>query len=50
MLLRYRTGRTKRLIKEGRIPFIRLPDGEVRIDAAELEQLLRAPARKDNDD
>jgi hypothetical protein len=45
-ILRYRPGRTKRLAAAGRIPCIRLPDGEIRIDEADLETLLRAGAEK----
>lgn len=32
-----------RLVKAGRIPSIKLPDGQVRIDAAVIEKLLRKP-------
>ncbi len=39
-LLRYPTGRTARLAKTGRIPFIRLPDGEIRFDETEIANLL----------
>jgi predicted site-specific integrase-resolvase len=42
VLLRYPAGRTLRLAKAGRIPFIRLPDGEIRIDEAELKKVLDA--------
>ena len=31
VLFRYPTGRTARLIRQGKIPYIRLPDGEVRV-------------------
>jgi excisionase family DNA binding protein len=41
VLLRYPRGRTLRLAKAGRIPCVRLPDGEIRIDEADLEALLR---------
>ena len=44
LLLRYPAGRTLRLAKAGRIPCIRLPDGEIRIDMADLETLLRRGA------
>ena len=35
-----------RLVKAGRIPFLRLPDGEVRIDAAELGRMLATASEK----
>jgi predicted site-specific integrase-resolvase len=40
LLLRYPPGRTAKLARAGRIPFIRLPDGEIRIDADEIKRLL----------
>jgi len=46
VLLRYPAGRTLRLAKAGRILCIRLPDGEIRIDEADLETLLGAGAGK----
>jgi predicted site-specific integrase-resolvase len=42
VMLRYPAGRTLRLVKAGKIPSIRLPDGEVRIDEAALKKLLDA--------
>jgi hypothetical protein len=39
-LLRYPRGRAARLARAGRIPFIRLPDGEIRFDQIEIERLL----------
>lgn len=42
-LLRYPRGRSLRLAKAGKLPFISLPDGEVRFDEAELEKLLIQP-------
>lgn len=39
-MLRYPAGRSLRLAKAGRIPFIRLPDGELRFDETEIEKLL----------
>ena len=45
-VLRYSHGRTLRLAKAGHIPFIRLPDGEIRFDEAEIEKLLTAGISK----
>ena len=42
LLLRYPPGRTARFVRAGRIPFIRLPGGEIRIDAAAIKRLLAA--------
>ena len=42
LLLRYPAGRSLRLAKAGRIPCIHLPDGEIRFDEAEIEQLLKS--------
>jgi hypothetical protein len=39
-LFRYPRGRALRLAKAGRIPFIRLPDGEIRFAQCEIEGLL----------
>jgi hypothetical protein len=39
-LLRYPSGRAKRLATANRIPFICLPDGEIRFDQTEIEKLL----------
>jgi hypothetical protein len=39
-LFRYPRGRAVRLAKVGRIAFIRLPDGKIRFDQSEIEQLL----------
>jgi hypothetical protein len=39
-LLRYPSGRAARLARAERIPFIRLPDGGIRFDQAEIERLL----------
>jgi len=41
-MLRYPSGRTLRLAKAGRIPFIRLPDGEIRFDERAIEALLKS--------
>jgi len=41
-LFRYPSGRTARLARAGRIPFITLPDGEIRFDQTEIEKLLTA--------
>ena len=41
LLLRYPFGRALRLAKAKKIPHIKLPDGEIRFDKAEIERLLR---------
>ena len=38
--LRYPSGRSLRLAKAGRIPFIRLPDGEIRFEESAIRRLL----------
>jgi len=40
LMLRYPIGRTRRLAKAGLIPFICLPDGEIRFDENDIECLL----------
>lgn len=40
IIFRYPTGRTKRLVKQGKIAHIVLPDGEIRIRRADIEALL----------
>lgn len=40
LLLRYPAGRSMKLAKAGLLPFIRLPDGEIRFDEKDVEQLL----------
>lgn len=42
-LFRYPRGRSLRLANGGRLPYIRLPDGEIRFDEAEIERLLNSP-------
>jgi hypothetical protein len=44
-LFRYPSGRAARLAKAGRIPFIRLPDGEIRFDQIEIDKLLASATR-----
>ena len=39
-LLRYPRGRSLRLARAGHLPHIRLPDGEIRFDEAEIDRLL----------
>jgi hypothetical protein len=39
-LLRFPTGRTARLIRKGLLPAVRLPDGSVRVRAAELHEWI----------
>ena len=41
LMLRYPSGRSKRLAKVGKIPYIKLPDGEIRFDAAVIQRLLK---------
>lgn len=46
-LLRYSAGRTLRLAKAGKIPFIRLPDGAIRFSESEIEMILNKQGRKE---
>lgn len=39
-LFRYPSGKSERLAKRGQIPCIRLPDGSIRFDRAQIEKLL----------
>lgn len=41
-MLRYPYGKTGRLAKAGKIPYIRLPDGGIRIRKDDIETLLEA--------
>lgn len=45
-LLRYPLGQTMRLARAGLIPFIRLPDEEIRFDEAAIDKLLKDGANK----
>jgi len=45
LLFKYPSGRTKRLAKAGKIPFIKLPDGEIRFDERVISRLI-SPERK----
>ena len=40
-ILCYPRGRSKRLAKRGKIPHVRLPDGEIRFDADVIDRWLR---------
>jgi len=40
IIFRYPAGRTLRLAKAGRIPFVQLPDGEFRFDKSVIEKIL----------
>jgi len=40
-LLHYRRGRTIRLARKGFIPYVQLPDGEIRFQRSVIEQWLR---------
>lgn len=42
VLFRYPAGRTKRLAMTGRLPFISLPDGEIRFDEALIQKMLES--------
>ena len=48
-VFRYPAGRTMRLIKQGKIPFVRLPDGEVRIRESFVKSYIE-PQSKDQED
>lgn len=39
-ILRYSPGHATRLAKAGKLPYLILPDGEVRFDETEIERLL----------
>ena len=41
LLFRYPSGRSQRLAKAGRIPCIRLPDGEIRFEEKEIMNILQ---------
>lgn len=45
ILLRYPAGRCKRLALAGKLPYVLLPDGEIRFDQNEIERLLQETAR-----
>ncbi len=40
ILFRYPTGRTMRLVRQGQIPYIQLPDGEIRINEETIKKLM----------
>ena len=40
LIFRYSPGRTLRLVKAGKIPFVLLPDGEYRIDSKVVELII----------
>jgi len=42
LILRYPAGRTERLARAGKIPFVRLPDGAVRFPEKSIADLLTA--------
>ena len=41
LLLRLPFGRSARFAKEGKLPHVVLPDGDIRFDAVEIKALLR---------
>ena len=40
LLLRYPRGRALRLARASKLPYVRLPDGEIRFRAQDIQQLL----------
>lgn len=42
-IFRYPRGRAARLARDGKIPHITLPDGELRFDQLQIERLLCPP-------
>ena len=40
LIFRYPLGRSKRLARAGKIPYIALPDGELRFDRKVIDELL----------
>jgi predicted site-specific integrase-resolvase len=46
LMFRYPSGRTKRLAKAGKIPFIKLPDGEMRFDEQQIKQILNPKPKR----
>jgi predicted site-specific integrase-resolvase len=47
LLFRYPTGRASRLAKAGKLPYVLLPDGEIRFIESEIEALLKPYPRKE---
>ena len=41
IVFRYPAGRTKRLTKNGKIPYVELPDGGIRIKQSTVERILK---------
>ena len=46
ILFRYPTGRTMRLVRQGKIPFVRLPDGEVRIRESFVRDFVESQSKE----
>ena len=44
VILRYPAGRTAKLAKAGKIPFITLPDGEMRFAQEVIDRIVNPPA------
>jgi len=40
LIFRYPPGRSLRLAKRGQLPYIVLPDGEIRFDQKDIEKIL----------
>jgi len=45
--LRYPAGRSTRLARQGKIPCVRLPDGEIRFDPDVIDEWLRGQRTHD---
>jgi len=46
MLFRYPAGRTLRLAKAGKIPFVKLPDGELRFNETIILEILNSRSKR----
>lgn len=47
-ILRYPFGKTAKLVKAGKIPYVRLPDGNIRIRADDMEAMLKTTGVTDS--
>ncbi len=50
ILFRYPDGRTMRLIRQGKIPFVQLPDGEVRVLESYVKSLIESQLKEQVDE
>lgn len=48
-LLRYPNGRSERLARRGLIPYIELPDGEIRFDPEVIRELISRRSRPEEE-